>query len=96
MKVSNFTVTLIKHNSQPFFAFFLHFCNSFKSNYIFGLYFQFARSKSEMVDHTDGKMSPILGRLKSKVFHRERSLRIVMLGSSGVGKTGKEACSFFN
>lgn len=48
-----------------------------------------------MGDHLDGKMSPILGRLKNKVFHRETSLRIVMLGSSGVGKTGKEVCSFF-
>jgi len=41
-----------------------------------------------MVDQPDiGRMSPLIGRLRSKVFHREETIRMVMLGSTGVGKT---------
>ena len=42
-----------------------------------------------MADVTDsGSMVPLLDKLYGKVFHREESLRIVVLGSPGVGKTG--------
>lgn len=47
-----------------------------------------------MVDYVDSlhpnSMPPLLEKLRGKVFAREKeSLRIVVLGSPGVGKTGK-------
>lgn len=46
-----------------------------------------------MGDSHEGKaMHPLLDKIYGKVFPRaEKSIRIVVLGSPGVGKTGKES-----
>jgi len=49
-----------------------------------------------MVDYIDGEhklhaMPPLLQKIRGRVFSRVcKSLRVVVLGSQGVGKTGKQ------